>query len=441
MSLFEPFLQNAQKLGLPNVSLLLAVSGGLDSVVLAHLCREARFSFSIAHCNFGLRGEESERDETFVRNLADRLSVPVFVERFDTSRYAAQQKQSIQEAARQLRYQWFAQLKKEHRFGFVLLAHHANDNLETVVMNFFRGTGLQGLTGIPEVREGYLVRPLLPFRRKEIESYARQKGLEWVEDSSNDSDKYTRNFFRRQLLPLIQQYYPQADENVLRNAARLQSALSLYEEGYHYLYKKLVEVEGNISRIPILKLKPYLHTSFLFEWVKGFHFSEKQLPDILRLPEAGNGKFVASETHQIIRHNRWLIMAPKQNDTPLVTIEEGQEEVRFAGGVLHIKKLRKEKWQLDKVAHTAQLDARLVQFPLILRRWKAGDYFYPLGMRKKKKLSRFFIDSKLSKNEKENIWVLESNKKIIWVVGRRIDDRFKITEATTGVIQFNWTSP
>lgn len=441
MSLLESFLQNAQRLRLPNAQLLLAVSGGMDSVVLAHLCKEAGFSFSIAHCNFRLRGEESERDEAFVRQLASDLSVSFFIERFDTAAVAAQEKKSIQEAARQLRYDWFAQLKKQHAFDYVLLAHHADDNLETVVMNFFRGTGLQGLTGMPEMRETYLVRPLLGIRKKEIEAWAQQKGLSWVEDSSNDSDKYTRNVFRKQLLPLIQNLYPQADENLLRNVSRMQSALQLYEEGYRHLHSRLVETEGNVSRVPILKLKPYLHTSFLFEWVKSFHFTEKQLPDIRRLMEAENGKFVASETHQIIRHNRWLMIAPKQTDNSIAVVEAGVKEVLFAGGSLLINQLTSAAWQLNTDSGTAHLDAKGIEFPLVLRRWKTGDYFYPLGMRKKKKLSRFFIDSKLSKHEKENTWVLESNKKIIWVVGRRIDDRFKVTEATKDILQLKWKSP
>lgn len=290
------------------------------------------------------------------------------------------------------------------------------------------------------MREGFFIRPLLPFRRQDIEAYARERGLKWVEDSSNQSDKYTRNFFRNELLPAIRAVYPQVDENLLRNAVRMQAALPLYELGFETLKKKLVESEGQTLRLPILKLQPYLHTAFLHELLQDYGFTEKQLPDIRSLPVASNGKHVRSETHQIIRHNRWLIVAPLVVHTDLFVWEEGQTELPFTNGLMTVKYCGKNDWKMDPSPTVAQLDAAEIDFPLVLRRWKQGDYFYPLGMRKKKKLARFFIDKKLSKHDKENVWVLESNRKIIWVIGHRIDDRFKVTDQTKGIVEFKWSS-
>jgi tRNA(Ile)-lysidine synthase len=260
-----------------------------------------------------------------------------------------------------------------------------------------------------------------------------------MEDSSNESNKYTRNFFRNELLPAIRQVFPQADDNLLRNAERIQSVLPIYHLGFETIKKKLAEEDGQVLRMPILKLQPYLHTAFLFELLQDYGFTEKQLPDIRHLADATNGRFVRSQTHQVIRHNRWLIVAPLITDTIIFVLEEGQTDLHFTNGIIGAKRYGKEKWKLDSSPYTAQLDAKAISFPMVLRRWKAGDYFYPLGMKKKKKLARFFIDNKLSKNEKENIWILESNRKIAWVIGHRIDDRFKVSDQTQEVLEFKWT--
>ncbi len=219
MDLLPPFLQTLSKYHLLNAKVLLAVSGGVDSVVLCELSRQAALNFSIAHCNFGLRGEESERDEAFVRSLGDKYEVEVFVNFFNTSAYAEEKALSIQEAARELRYNWFEDFRKEKELAFTLLAHHANDDIETLLINFFRGTGLEGLTGMPEEKkEAHCLRPMLAIKRRDIEAFANEAGLSWVEDSSNASNKYTRNVFRNEIIPLIQKVYPQAEENLLQNS-------------------------------------------------------------------------------------------------------------------------------------------------------------------------------------------------------------------------------
>jgi tRNA(Ile)-lysidine synthase len=415
---------------------LAAVSGGIDSSVLCELCKQSGLQFSIAHCNFQLRGKESERDEQFVRSLAEKYDIEGFVKRFDTEVYAEESKLSVQEAARDLRYDWFLQLKKEEGYSFTLLAHHADDNIETLLINFFRGTGLQGLTAMPEenIDERFFLRPMLEIRRKEIIDFAMQNNLQWVEDSSNASSKYTRNFFRNELLPAIKKAYPQVEENLLNNIERFKKVNGLYQTSVEELKKKVCESHASEIRIPILKLMKYQQTSLIYEIIKDYGFGEKQVDEVTKLADADSGKFIENDRWQIIKHRGGFIIAPKTNIADTIAIEEGMEKICFSNGTLELKTISKEKFQLQKKETIAQLDAKHIEYPLLLRKWKQGDYFYPLGMRKKKKLARFFIDQKLPKNQKENIWVLQSNKKIIWIVGMRIDDRFKVTDQTKSIL-------
>lgn len=420
---------------------MLAVSGGIDSVVLCQLSKEAGLSFAIAHCNFGLRGEESDRDENFVRSLGEKYGVEVYVKRFATATFANEQKMSIQEAARKLRYEWFEGVRRETGFAYTLLAHHADDNIETLLMNFFRGTGLEGLMGMPEEkRDSHCLRPMLHLRRSEIEAYAKEHGLQWVDDSSNVSSKYTRNFFRNELIPQLRNVFPQVEENLLNNLHRFRQTNTLYKELAEDLKKKVCEIKGEEVHIPVLKLMKYRDTSLIYEIIRDYGFGEKYLPEVIKLAEASSGKYIANETHRIIRHRAWFIIAPKTTSAATFVIEKEDESVRFDSQELLLTFSRSGKFLLDKSPAVAQLDAKEIQFPLLLRKWKKGDYFYPLGMRKKKKLARFFIDMKLSQTQKENLWIVESHKRIVWVVGYRIDDRFKITDTTRDVLQLTLSS-
>jgi tRNA(Ile)-lysidine synthase len=445
MNLLQSFTStlHQHKLSAEKDRLLLAVSGGLDSSVLCALCHQAGYAFAIAHCNFQLRGAESDRDEVFVKNVGNNYNVDVHVQKFDTAVYATDRKISIQEAARVLRYEWFAQLADEHAFTCTLLAHHADDNIETLLMNFFRGTGLQGLTGIPQEHTGknMLLRPMLSFRRQQILEFATTNQLKWVEDSSNESSKYTRNFFRNELLPAIKKVYPQVEDNLLDNIDRFRKVQALYQPAVEQLKSKVVVQHLNEVRLPVKKIKQYQGTSLLYEIIKEYGFSEKQTTEVFKLTDAASGKFVANERFQIIRHGLWLIIAPVIAAAETIAIDKGVQQVDFVGGTLDLQTIAQDIFTLNTQPQVAQLDARHMQYPLLLRKWKTGDYFYPLGMRKKKKLSRFFIDQKLAKNQKENMWVIESNKKILWVVGMRIDDRFKITEATEQVLQLTISNP
>jgi tRNA(Ile)-lysidine synthase len=425
-----------------NASFLIAVSGGVDSSVLCELCHQAELNFAIAHCNFQLRGTESERDEAFVRSLALKYKVPVWVRRFDTSAFADQNKISIQEAARVLRYEWFDHLRKENGFTSILTAHHADDNIETLLFNFFRGTGLQGLMAIPEEdkQERHLLRPLLRIRRKTILEFAAKHDLQWVEDSSNLLSKYTRNYFRNELIPALKHVFPQVEENLLQNIERFRKINVLYQEGVELIIDKIVIKNGDEWRIPVKKLLSFTETSLIYEVIRRFGFGEKQVPEVIKLCHSTSGKFIENQQYQIIRHRDWIIIAPKVYESKIIAIDKDVPEVRFAEGWLNLKTISRERFSMQQSSEIAQLDATKVSFPLILRPWKEGDYFYPLGMPKKKKLARFFIDLKLPKHQKERIWVLESHQRIIWVLGLRIDERFKVTEHTKKILTITLSS-
>ncbi|HEY4290546.1 MAG TPA: tRNA lysidine(34) synthetase TilS [Puia sp.] len=451
--------------------LLVAVSGGLDSVVLCELLHRAGFDFVIAHCNFRLRGEESERDERFVIQVAEKYGKKILVKGFDTSVYAAEQKLSIQVAARQLRYDWFRDILEEWGTGIVLTAHHLDDNIETLLMNFFKGTGIAGLRGMLP-RQGIVVRPLLFAGRAALQQLALDAGLIWVEDSSNESDKYTRNYFRHRIIPGIEEVFPNALQNLAGNTGRFREIEMVYRRAMDQQLKKLLEHRGNEVFVPVLKLKLSVPLSTLvYEMITPFGFSALQTGAVITLLDSGSGKYVSSSSHRILRNRDWLIISPLRTmEAANILIESGDTTVLYEQGQLILQQLPAGELPAeiqDSGAMASQrasatgpkqvpaaapkrapsggpwnpvawLDAADIQFPLLLRKWQAGDYFYPLGMRKKKKLARFFIDSKLSMADKEKIWVLEMNKKIVWIVGLRIDDRFRIGDSTKQVLKIGW---
>ena len=454
MSLLIKFIQYCKqelKLVANQTQWVLAVSGGIDSVVLVDLCHQAGFQFVIAHCNFQLRGEESSTDENFVRSLGERYNKEVLVKHFDTMAYAEENKCSIQVAARELRYGWFEEvisdellvISDKHKQQslvsknlqlttynlqlFLATAHHADDNIETLLINFFRGTGISGLHGILP-KQGNIIRPLLFAKREEIVAYAKEQNLSWVEDSSNASDKYSRNFVRHQVLPLMKTIYPQVDDNLLANIERFKEIELIYNASIEQTKVKLIEVKGNESHIPILKLKKQTPLkTIVFEIIKDFGFAAAQTEEAIKLLDAANGSYMASATHRLIINRNWLIIAPLQSEDAInIIIEEGTQKIAFAGGTLTFETTPADSAHLTTDATIATLNADEIKYPLLLRPYKQGDYFYPLGMLKKKKLSKFFIDQKLSKTDKEKVWVLESDKRIVWVIGLRIDNRFRI---------------
>ncbi|MBI5371490.1 MAG: tRNA lysidine(34) synthetase TilS [Sphingobacteriales bacterium] len=463
MTLKEKFIKavREQYLFAGNDQLILAVSGGLDSVVLCELCHQSGFSFSIAHCNFQLRGEESERDEQFVKRLGQQYGAETRVKKFNTEHYAAEHKLSIQEAARILRYEWFDELVKtlnpepstlnpepstlnSQPLNFKLLtAHHADDNNETLLMNFFRGTGLHGLTGIP-ASYGYIKRPLLGFFKEELLRFAKENKLAFVEDSSNQSSKYTRNFFRNEIIPAISRAYPQVKENLQDNISRFKEVEKLYLYSVGELKKKWCRQKGEELHIPVKQLMQFDSRALIYEIIREYGFGEKQVDELIKLAASESGKFIESPgpRYRVIKHRHWFIISPVQPAAQAtIAIREEDRTIEYGGRMLQLQPMVFNGQQPPAAAAEAWLDARELCFPLILRKWKTGDYFYPLGMKKKKKLSRFFIDQKLSKSAKENIWVLESNKRIAWVTGYRIDERFKLTARTRSAWKLTISGP
>lgn len=434
--------------------LVLAVSGGVDSVVLVDLCIKAKLKPVIAHMNFNLRGKESERDEQFVKALATRAGLPLYIKTVDTTAYASANHLSIQVAARQLRYEWFETLRLEiisathatgsARAAYVVTAHHMDDSVETMLMNLMRGTGIVGLRGILP-KQQFIIRPLLCFTKDEILAYASDHDLRWVEDSSNQVDKYTRNYFRNQLIPMLANIFPEVKDNLYHNLGRFNDAAILYREAVDRSIRKLVERKENELHIPILKLKKMIAPqTLLFEILQPFGFTSGEVDQVWKLLDSETGKQVKSSSHRVIKNRNWLIIAAaSQKDAAHIVIEADDQSVIFENGQLTIARHERSSMHFrddnpliprDSSAAIAYLDAKKLAFPLLLRKWKPGDYFYPLGMKKKKKIARFLIDARLSKTQKENIRVIESEKKIVWVVGMRIDDRLKLTDATRDVI-------
>jgi len=457
MSLLHDFIDyiNSENLFQKQDHLLLAVSGGVDSVVLCDLCDKAGFHFEIAHCNFQLRGEESERDENFVDRIAKKYEVNIFVKKFDTEAFAEKHKISIQVAARELRYEWFEELIKtdspptvqyqdqppylQHRTSYILTAHHANDNVETLLMNFFKGSGIAGLHAML-AKKGKIVRPLLFATREEISSYLKENQLEFVEDSSNLTDKYTRNYFRHELIPSIQKVFPKVEENLVNNIERFNEIEMLYRQSIDLHKKKLLEKRGNEIHIPVLKLlKAEPLQTLVFEIIKDFSFTAAQTDEVIKILKSESGKFISSSTHKILKNRNWLIISPLNTlETAHIIIGQNEKKIVFQEGILKLKFEENYKLKVSADSNIAMLDAKNITFPLLLRKWKQGDYFYPLGMKKKKKVSKFFIDQKMSITEKENTWILESNKRILWIIGKRIDDRFKIIPSTKEVLEIRF---
>jgi len=437
---FDRFKQhiNSAALWKSNDQLFLACSGGVDSVVLAHILKSAGFQFELLHCNFNLRGAESNRDEEFVRSLAIELGCSIQVKSFDTRSEIQHHSKGVQETARMLRYNWFHEVINSIDIkgskSWLLTAHHQDDQVETIAMNFFRGTGIAGFHGILE-KSNQLIRPLLPFTRKEILDYAQEHKISWVEDHSNAEVNYTRNLFRHTILPEIKNIFPEVENNIINNAKRLSEVEFLYRMQVEKIKSGLLEKNGNGFKVPVKKImitEPL--DTILYELFKEFGFSVDQSYELKKLFTASSGKYIQSHSHRVLKNRDWLLIDVINNAEPEIkVIEEGQHNISFEGGVLHFKTIAGDN-NMSSNANQAFIDTRHLVYPLLLRPWKPGDYFYPLGMKKKKKIARFLTDLKLSKNEKDNQWVLESDKKIIWVVGRRIDDRVKLTQGTSNVL-------
>lgn len=418
-----PFLEKSK--------LLIAISGGMDSVVLTHLCHKMKLNFALAHCNFNLRGDESDADEDFVLQLAEDLNLEVFIESFDTETYAKDHQLSTQMAARNLRYAWFNELMDQLQFDYLLTAHHADDNLETFLINLSRGTGLEGLTGIPEIN-GTIVRPLLAFSRQELEAFAIENKITWREDSSNITTKYLRNKIRHDVIPALKEANPQVLQNFNKTLSFLQDSNEIIEDRIVEIQKKVVSVEEDKIRLNVKKLQKLSNPkAYLYQLLKDFNFTEWD--DVTALLTAQSGKQVFSETHRLLKDRGTLILTENVSKSDItILIPENETQVETPQGTLCFETVK----QINiSNASTIYVDCDTLEFPLTFRKWEEGDFFYPFGMKGKKKLSKYFKDEKLSLVEKEQIGILCSGQDIIWIVGKRADERFKVTENTKQILK------
>ena len=440
-----------------NTHFIIAVSGGVDSIVLATLMQQMGAKCSIAHANFQLRGDESNRDERFVQAFAKKMDMPFLTKRFDTLAFAEQYKMGIQQAAREIRYAWFESLIKEMEVQaaskiVLLTAHHADDQVETVLMQFFRGTGLHGLTGIPAIRTHQqnphatdhidLIRPLLPFSKASIKDFAKLNGLDYVEDSSNVKNDYTRNLIRNQLIPQMEIIYPNVNQQILDTISRLKEAEDIVDRTVTSFWKKHISFPKGI---PTIKLSTWNqlkgNATYIWGLVQAYGFKATQLKEIHKIAGAAKGAYIASASHRLIKWDDSIQIVSNQEDKVYDTISKDKKVLDTLFGKFQLEWIEnREQLKLDTSTTMAYLDADQLSWPLLNRSWVATDYFYPLGLRKKKKLNHFLGSLKLSPAIKSKTTVLCSDSKIVWVVGQRIDDRFKITPNTKLVVKITFLS-
>ena len=412
---------------------LLACSGGIDSVVLAHLCKASGLDFTLAHCNFQLRDAESDADEAFVRQLAKTLHTSIFVTHFDTKNYMRQNKVTLQVAARELRYHWFTEIMKENRITTLVTGHQSDDDIETFLINLSRGTGIDGLTGIPS-RTATINRPLLHFSRADISAYATTEEISWREDRSNADTKYIRNKIRHDIVPRLNELHPTFMKNFGLSQKFLKGTAEIAKNHIGDLRKTLFEIDGDSIRIktePLKALKPL--SSYLYGLFKDYGFTEWN--DLEQLLSAMSGKEVRSKTHRLIKDRHSLILS-KIVDPNNKTYQIQENDLTITMPLSLVIKNVSALTETGK--GTLYVDKETLKYPLTIRKWEKGDYFYPLGMRGKKKLSKFFKDEKIDVISKHNQWLLCSKNEIVWVIGKRADNRFKVTDDTKTILKIQW---
>lgn len=416
----------------PEDKILLAVSGGIDSMVLTHLFIRMGFDFRIAHCNFNLRGRESDEDETFVKEYATKHNVPFYSIRFDTKNHAALKGLSIQMAARELRYKWFEELRNRHGLAYVALAHNLNDNIETFLINLVRGTGIAGLAGIKPKNE-HLIRPLLFAPRSEIKEYSEKYEVAFREDSSNSDTKYTRNKIRHLIMPVLREINPSFEKTIEETIGRVTDINEIYSGQIARIRSTVViENEGSmLVRISELTSLTPLNT-ILFELFRNYGITKPMIPELLKLTKSRNGSQLLTPTHRFIRNRDEIIINKLESESEISLTYSSVDELISGYLTERIRiVLCNDDFEIPKSHSSTCLSLNKLKFPVTIRNWKPGDVFYPLGMNRKKKLSDFFIDSKFSKPQKEKALVLESNGKIACIIGVRTDNRFRITGSTT----------
>ena len=439
---FEEFIA-LNKLFSKRQKVLLGVSGGIDSVVMCHLFKQTNFKFGIAHCNFSLRGEESNEDAEFVRQLAEELGCPYFEKKINTNWHSKRRKQSIQIVARDLRYEWFEKLRVEEKYDRIATAHHINDSVETMCYNLVKGCGIRGLHGILPKRNR-IIRPLLFAYKSQILEFAETNKIEYREDSSNQLDKYSRNKIRNQVLPILKEINPVVSKTLAGNIQRFKEVESIYDWSIKYWKSRLFkgarggyQVDTNkFDKVPSIK-------TMLYEILKEFEFNATQVEQMLSVQESG--KLFYSSTHRLLVDRQfWYITELEQPEYIEVIIDKFIEWVDLPdGGKIHFKILNsRNDIRFGNNLYEGFFDEKKLKFPIKFRKWQRGDVFKPFGMEgHSKKVSDFFIERKMNSFTKENTWLMESKDRIAWIVGFRSDNRFRLTTYTKKVIIAKWYPP
>jgi tRNA(Ile)-lysidine synthase len=414
--------------------LLVAVSGGADSMALLHLLHQSGYELAAAHCNFQLRGADSDADEQLVTAYCKANNIQLFTTSFETTKYSKENKVSIEMAARELRYDWFSSLIDEHHLQVVVTGHHGNDSIETFFLNLVRGTGLRGLSGI-NYRFANVIRPLLDYNRTEIDAYCAHHQIDYCHDVSNDDTKFIRNKIRHEIVPVLESINPAFFETMQSNLEHLRDAERMLESEVKRFIETDVVDEDDKVIIPISKLENYPHyASLLFEVLRPYGFNSAVVNEVIHHLHGLSGKQFFSDTHRLIKDRHNLLVLPiEEIGVQHFWIEEGKNSavVPIDVSVYH----KPHDFKFSRNPHLIHLDADQVELPLLVRKWKQGDAFMPLGMRGFKKVSDFFIDEKYSLKDKEDAWLVVSGEAIVWVLGKRIDDRFKVGNRTKRILE------
>ncbi|WP_446778841.1 tRNA lysidine(34) synthetase TilS [Macellibacteroides fermentans] len=414
---------------------VVGISGGADSVALLHILVSLGYKCIAAHCNFNLRGDESFRDEQFTIDFTQRLQVPLCKISFETNKYAQENRLSVEMAARELRYRWFEELLNTYDADAVAVAHHRDDSVETLLINLTRGSGLTGLTGI-KPKNGNVVRPLLCVSREDIYTYIEKNGLEYVTDSSNSSDIYTRNFIRLKVIPLLEEINPSVKASLARTANHLYDASLIYNHSIEEARR--VIIQSNRLSISALLSFPAPAT-ILYEMLKPYGFSRTVCESIFTVLDKDSGKIFYSSTHRLLKDRSDLlidVLSGEDNRAYLINLEDDNVDlpVELKPEIVVIK----EDYQIEKDRKFAYFDFDKLSFPLVLRHWQEGDWFVPFGMKGKKKISDYFSDKKFSLFDKEKTWLLCSGQDVIWIVGERTDNRYRIEKTTKRVLKLKF---
>ncbi|MBN2861666.1 MAG: tRNA lysidine(34) synthetase TilS [Bacteroidales bacterium] len=431
--MFEEFLKYVKNNSLVSEKdrVLLAVSGGIDSMVMADLFFKTSIKTGIIHCNFSLRGKESDKDEELVRNLAKENNVPFFSKRFDTKAYSKKKGISVQMAARDLRYTWFEETREKNGYNSVAVAHNLNDNIETLLVNLIRGTGIAGLAGMKPY-SNKIIRPLLFATRNSIEEYSNCHNIIYREDKSNAETKYIRNKIRHLILPVLKDINPAVEISLNETSERLRSTYNIISEYIENIGNDIISKEKDVIKIQISSLQNFLpNQTVIYELFRPYGIASGNLSDLYNIIKGKTGGQIFTGKHRILKNRNEIIITGRSENENEVTEIFSIRELRKIPLIKSVSKRSvTSAFTIPSDPATACLDFQKISFPIEIRKWKPGDYFYPLGMNNRKKLSDYFTDRKFSRIAKENVRIIESAGHIVWIIGERIDNRFRITGST-----------